>query len=307
MAKAVIRTEKLTKIYKSDLGQKPITGVEDLNLEIQEGEVYAFLGPNGAGKTTTIKMLTRLIFPSRGKIWIRDHLNDSREAMKSVGYMPEQPNLYGYLTGAEFMDFIARIFGIDSGTRKKRIPELLDKVGLSGKGKQLIRSYSRGMIQRLAMAQALINDPDVLILDEPMSALDPIGRKDFRDLILELKKQGKTLFFSSHILSDAEMISDRVGILNQGRLTRSGKLDELIGSQIISIEVTFSIESGPVSPQELGIDGAVVQDRKVLVRLSREEDLPSLLQTIEKHRGKLISIVPIKKNLEDLFLSEVGR
>jgi len=307
MANAVIRIENLTKVYKGELGQKSVVGLEDLRLDVEEGEVYAFLGPNGAGKTTTIKLLTRLLYPTRGKIWILGRLNTTRESMKHVGYLPEQPNLYGYLTGVEFLDFIARIFGLDAGTRKTRIGDLLHRVGLSGKGKQLIRSYSRGMLQRLGMAQALINDPALLILDEPMSALDPIGRKDFRDLILELKKGKKTIFFSSHILSDAEMVSDRVGILKEGRLIHTGKLDELVGSQASSIEVTFTFEPGAFPPSDLGVTDALFQDRKVMVRIHREEDLPDLIHRIEAKQGRLLSVVPLKKNLEDLFMAEIGR
>ncbi len=307
MANTVIRTENLTKVYKGELGQKSVAGVEDLCLEIGEGEVYAFLGPNGAGKTTTIKLLTRLLYPTRGNVWILDRPNTTRESMKYVGYMPEQPNLYGYLTGLEFLDFIARIFGLDARTRKTRIDDLLSRVGLSGKGKQLIRTYSRGMLQRLGMAQALINDPALLILDEPMSALDPIGRKDFRDLILELKKRRKTIFFSSHILSDAEMVSDRVGILKEGRLIHTGKLDELVGIQAASIEVTFAFESGAFSPSDFGVADAVFQDQKVMVRIHREEELPDLIRRIETKHGKLLSVVPVKKNLEDLFMAEIGR
>jgi ABC-2 type transport system ATP-binding protein len=309
MAETVIRIEHLSKVYKGDLGRSPSLGLEDLNLEIMRGEVVAFLGPNGAGKTTTIKLLTRLLVPTQGSITILNRPNTTRKSMESVGYMPEQPNLYGYLTGEEFLGFIARLFGLDAGTRKRRTAELLERVGLRDRGKQLIRAYSRGMVQRLAMAQALINDPAVLILDEPMSALDPIGRKEFRDLIFDLKKRQKTIFFSSHILSDAEMISDRVGILKGGRLIKTGKPDDLAGEQVHSIEVTFTLEPGApaLALAQMGIPDAVVQDKNVLVCLNREEDLPGLIRGIESHRGKLVSVIPVKKSLEDLFLAEIGR
>ena len=307
MTGKVIRAEQLTKVYKGDLGRKPITALDDLDLDVVEGETYAFLGPNGAGKTTAIKLLTRLLHPTHGRIWIFDRPNTDPKSMASVGYLPEQPNLYAYLTGIEFLQFIARLFKLDARTRKQRIADLLERVGLHDQGNRLIKTYSRGMLQRLGMAQALVNDPQLLILDEPMSALDPIGRKELRDLILELKRRGKTVFFSSHILSDAEIVADRVAILKGGRLISSGKLDQLVGSQAASIEVTFAVAADQAPLSEWGIDGAVVQGRNAMVRLAREEDLPGLLRKVDERRGKLVSVIPVKKSLEDLFLSEIGR
>ena len=214
MSEYAIKTRELTKIYrevtKGGLVRRTVVALDDLNLEVHHGEVFAFIGPNGAGKTTTIKLLTRLIYATKGQIWISGQLNTSRKAMEHVGYLPEQPNLYGHLSGREFLDFIGRIFGLDIKIRKKRINSLINKVGLEKRADHRIQGYSRGMIQRLGLAQALINDPSILILDEPMSNLDPLGRKEFRDQILMLKNENKTIFFSSHILSDAEMISDRV-------------------------------------------------------------------------------------------------
>jgi len=311
MTALAIRTEGLTKIYKEitrgGLRRKTVVGVEDLNLEVEKGEVFAFLGPNGAGKTTTIKLITRLLRPTRGKVWILGQKNTSRVSMEKVGYLPEQPNLYGYLSGREFLDFIGRIFGLDLQTRRKRIVELMEKVGLGDRGDLLVRNYSRGMVQRLGLAQALINDPELLILDEPMAGLDPVGRKDFRDLILELKNQGKTIFFSSHILSDAEMIAGRVGILNKGRLVSVGKLDDLVSSQVTSVEVTFVLDSDKLSKIDLRKRDAVVQDRKVMVRLEDEKAVSDFLKRIEEWGGRVISVVPQRKSLEAFFMAEVGR
>jgi ABC-2 type transport system ATP-binding protein len=306
MANAAIRTESLSKIYKGDLGHKSVVGLENLALEVGIGEVYAFLGPNGAGKTTTIKLITRLLFPSQGKIWIFDAPNTSRRSMAKVGYLPEQPNFYGYLSGVEFLDFIGRLFGLDSRIRKSRSRDLLETVGLGDKGGRLIRTYSRGMVQRLGMAQALINEPELVILDEPMSALDPVGRKDFRDLILGLKRRNKTVFFSSHILSDAEMVADRVGILKNGRLVSTGKLEELIGPRA-GVELTFTHDSPKTAAAAMGIPDAVVQNQTVMVRLDPDADLSDWIRKIEKHRGKLVSVVPVRKSLEDLFMSQIGR
>jgi ABC-2 type transport system ATP-binding protein len=307
MENPVIRTEGLTKIYKGDLGRKPTVGVENLNLEIRKGEVFAFLGPNGAGKTTTVKLLTRLLYPTRGQIQIMGHSVSSKNAMNRVGYLPEQPNLYGYLTGREFLDFISQIFGISSKDRRKRIGDILEKVGLAEHSGRLIRTYSRGMMQRLGMAQALINDPDLLILDEPMSSLDPIGRKDFRDLILDLRKQGKTLFFSSHILSDAELVADRIGILNKGRLVQTGTLDDLLESQSDMVEVIFVPHNGKPSKNDLKGYDFDEQGQKTMVRLNRKEDLPALLKKITDHQAKLISVIPQRKSLEEFFFAEIGR
>jgi len=307
MPKSVIHTEGLTKIYKGELGQAPVVGVESLDLDVREGEVFAFLGPNGAGKTTTIKLLTRLLFPTKGNVLIMGRPLSSRESMRRVGYLPEQPNLYGYLTGAEFLDFMARIFGLQREVRKKRIPEVLGWVGLSDHGGRAIRTYSRGMMQRLGMAQALINDPDLLILDEPMSALDPVGRKDFRDLILGLKKRGKTLFFSSHILSDAEMVADRIGILKKGRMTQTGRLDDLTGLRSGVIEVTFVPNRGKPAKSAFQKYNLDVQGRKILVRLENEEDLPALIREITRAGARLVSVIPQRQSLEDIFMAEIGR
>jgi ABC-2 type transport system ATP-binding protein len=307
MPEIVIQTEDLSKIYKGDLGQKPVIGVESLNLEVRRGEVFAFLGPNGAGKTTTIKLLTRLLFPTKGSILIMGMPLTSRDAMRRVGYLPEQPNLYGYLTGWEFLDFIARLFSLPPDARKKRIPEVLGMVGLADQAGRAIRTYSRGMMQRLGMAQALINDPDLLILDEPMSALDPIGRKDFRDLIIGQKKRGKTLFFSSHILSDAEMVADRIGILNKGRMVQTGRLDDLVGSHLDKVEVTFIPKRSQPVLSTLRSYDFEAQGRKILVRLESEEDLPGLLRLVTRADAKLVSVIPQRKSLEDIFLAEIGR
>jgi len=311
MANLAIRTEGLTKVYKEvtrgGLSRKTIVGLEDLNCEVEEGEVYAFIGPNGSGKTTTIKLLTRLLYPTKGRVRVLGQLNTSRGSMKKIGYLPEQPHLYGYLSGREFLDFIARIFGLDSKIRKKRVPELLEKVGLGNSSSLLIRNYSRGMVQRLGLAQALINDPLLLILDEPMASLDPLGRRDFRDIILELKSEGKTIFFSSHILSDAEMIADRVGMLNKGKLVNVGKLDDLVGSHVTSIEVTFTIDPARLSEINLRQEEIIVCDRSVMVRLKNEEAVSNMLKQIDKLGGKVVSVVPQRKSLEDIFMAEIRR
>jgi len=307
MANWIIETEALSKTYQGDFWKKEMPSLDSLNLQVEAGEVYAFIGPNGAGKTTTIKLLTRLLHPTKGKIKILGQDNLSPSSLRRVGYMPEQPSFYGYLTGREFLRFIGRIFGLKKSEREKRISKLLKQVGLGGKDNLLVRKYSRGMMQRLGLAQALINDPDLLILDEPMASLDPIGRKEFRDLILDLKNRGKSIFFSSHILNDAEMVADRVGILHNGKQIRVGKLDELIQSQEQEIELTFSITEDKLPQLDMKAWDPVFHNNKVLIRLKKKEDVPILLSKISKIGGDVISIIPQRKSLESLFMEEVRR
>jgi ABC-2 type transport system ATP-binding protein len=311
MTEFAIRTEGLTKIYtettRGGIRRRVTKGLEDLNLEVKSGEVFAFLGPNGAGKTTTIKLLTRLHYPTRGEVWLLGRSNMKRETMRQVGYLPEQPRLYDYLTGREFLDFVGRIFGLNRKDRNKKIVNLLKMVGLEGRADQSIRGYSRGMVQRLGLAQSLFNDPMLLILDEPMSNLDPLGRKDFRDLILELKKQGKTIFFSSHILSDAEMIADRVGILKEGRLVNVGSMEDLVGSQVTGVDITFQAGEEYIKRIRQTFKEAVVQGQKVMVRLENEGIVPEFLRRIEHWGGQIISVIPHRKSLEELFMSEMRR
>jgi ABC-2 type transport system ATP-binding protein len=307
MTDSAILTEDLTKIYKGELGQKPTVGVEGLHLDVRPGEVFAFLGPNGAGKTSTIKLLTRQLIPTRGRALIFGAPVSDVRTMQRVGFMPEQPNLYGYLTAAELLDFMARIFSLSRAERKRRIGDVLDRAGLGGLGGRAVRTFSRGMMQRLGMAQALINDPDLLILDEPMSALDPIGRKDFRDLMLELKRRGKTLFFSSHILSDAELVADRFGILNRGRLVQAGILGDLLDAQAGSVEVAFIPQDGRPSPEDLAGYTFEEQGRNRMVRLNRSEEVTAFLAVLNAHGARLVSVSPQRKSLEDVFMAEIGR
>lgn len=307
MAGPVIHTIDLSKTYKGELEHKPVTALVNLNLEVRRGEVYAFLGPNGAGKSTTIKLLTRLIFPSSGQIMIQGKNIRDRSALDHIGFMPEQPNLYGYLSGREFLDYVGAIFRMDRMSRKKRADELLRLVGLEKGGERPIRGYSRGMTQRLGLAQALMNDPDLLILDEPMSNLDPIGRKDVRDIILNLKEQGKTIFFSSHILSDAEMIADRIGILNEGRLVQVGTMSELVDNQIVATEVTFEIAPEKLislSPKGLT---PVQQENRVMVSINDASQLRELLISLNQSGGRIISVIPQRKSLEEYFIARLGR
>jgi len=306
-----IQTEQLTKIYtevtRGGLVQKKRTGVRDLNLEVKTGEVFAFLGPNGAGKSTTIKLLTRLIFPTNGRAFVMGIPTARRVAMRRVGYLPEQPNIYGYLTGREFLHYVAKLCGLSNTDARNQAEILIRQVGLEGRADSHVRSYSRGMTQRLGLAQALVHDPDLLILDEPLSNLDPIGRKEVRDLILELKKQGKTIFFSSHILSDAELVADRVAILNMGRLIRTGKMDALDAARTSSVEITFQTDETARARMDLTHWDAVCQDMNIMIRIEDAGDIPKTLKQIEQWGGKLVSVIPQRQSLEEYFMAELGR
>ncbi len=234
----ILRTEALTKTFEVGVRRKRVHAVQDLTLSVDEGEIFGFVGPNGAGKTTTIKMLMGLIVPTSGEAFIFDAPIPSRASKKRIGYLPEHPAWYEFLTGIEALRFFARLAGVDGSAAEQRCEELLGLVGLSDAAGRQIRKYSKGMQQRLGIAQALVADPVFVVLDEPMSGLDPIGRKEMRDLILELKRRGKTVFFSTHILPDVETLCDRVGVILNGKLRDVGRLGELLSPRVRQIEVT---------------------------------------------------------------------
>ncbi len=228
----------ISKEFKEGIGGRRVRALEGLDLEVREGEVFGFLGPNGAGKSTTIKILINLIFPDKGRASIMGKDVRDKETRRHVGYLPENPYFYDYLTAEELLWFGGKASGMTSSTIKTRTEELLAKFSLTAARKRQLRTYSKGMVQRAGLALALVHDPDVAILDEPMSGLDPIGRKMVGDLILELKTQGKTIFFSSHILTDIERFSDRVGIIIGGRLRLVDNLNNLV-SRTVSLEDVF--------------------------------------------------------------------
>src|SRR5690349_22788608 len=240
MTALAIETENLTKEYPHGfLNLKKKTSLEGLNMQVEMGEVFGFIGPNGAGKSTTIKLLMRLIFPTAGSASILGKPVRDIEMHRDIGYLPEQPYFYDYLTAAELLDYFARIHDLTATERKERVQKMLKKVGLETAGKTQLRKYSKGMLQRVGMAQAILHDPKLVILDEPMSGLDPVGRREVRDIILELKQAGKTVLFSTHILSDAEMLCDRVGVIVGGKLRGVGAPDEIVGLKAQAMEILF--------------------------------------------------------------------
>jgi ABC-2 type transport system ATP-binding protein len=278
--------------------------LHDLDLAVEAGEVFGLLGPNGAGKTTTIKLVTALLFPDRGQVRIDGRDVRRPEARRALGYLPENPYFYDYLTGREFLDFYGCLYGLGPGERRRRAGELLEQLGLAAAAGMRLRRYSKGMLQRLGFAQALLGRPRLLVLDEPMSGLDPVGRRDFRDLILQSRDRGATVFFSSHILQDAEMICDRVAILVAGRLRSVVRLDQLLGAAGAGYEVTVE----GVGPGELDGSEEVLArlEGRLLVRTRSLEEAEALAERARRRGGRLTALVPARATLEDLFLRHVG-
>jgi ABC-2 type transport system ATP-binding protein len=302
---AVVVTRGLSKSYRTGhviQGRRP--ALQDLDLELRRGEILGYVGPNGSGKTTTLKLLIGLLRPDRGEATVFGEPLASRAWRGRAGYLPEHPYLYDYLTAAEYLDYVGRLFGMAREARRDRARELLALVGLERSGGVPLRRFSKGMLQRAGLAQALVNDPELLFLDEPMSGLDPIGRRLVRDLILELRRAGKTLLFSTHILSDAEALCDRVAVLRAGRLLKVGPLADLLRVDVAHMEV---LASG-VDPQAPGLDAASqavpVGDR---LRLEVEErSLGRLIVAIEAAGGRVLGVQPVRRSLEDYFFEEMG-
>ncbi len=293
-----IKTENLTKIYKGKKG-KEVQALRSLNLEIYEGEVFGFLGPNGAGKSTTIKLLMGLIFPDRGRFFINGIEGSDISYKKFIGYLPENPSFYDYLTGEELLNFVGRNFEMDTATIKKETERLLKLLDLNDARKRPIRSYSKGMVQRLGLAQALIHDPQILILDEPMSGLDPLGRILVKELILELKRKGKTIFMSTHILNDIEALCDRVGIIVKGELKTVVTIDDLLIKGITGYTVSFK-QLSPKLAEELKPLGA--RETAKYVYFIPSEKLHQALAIINTQADAMIQFIePQRKTLEEVF------
>jgi len=306
-----IRIEGLTKVFHVGLGwpRRVVTVLDHLDLEVHQGEIFGFLGPNGAGKTTTIKLLLGLLMPTAGQAWLLDQEIGDVASKRQIGFLPESPYFYEYLTGEEFLTFYGQLFGLNGTGLARTVDRLLDMVRMDEARRLPLRKFSKGMLQRIGLAQALINDPQVVILDEPMSGLDPIGRREVRDLILRLKDQGKTIFFSTHILPDVEMICDRVAILVKGKLRAVGAIHDLVGaSAVTSVEAVVEGLSDVAVLEATGLGGAVIQrGAQAMVTLPDERAVPALLALLVRQGGRLVSLTPHKRSLEDLFVTEVGR
>ena len=303
-----IETVDLTKDYRVGFWRKrPRRVLDRLSLEVEVGEVFGLLGPNGAGKTTTLKILLGLVFPTAGTARLLERDARDISAHRNVGYLPENPSFYDHLTAQEFMTYAASLFGLSDKARPRQVGRLLEQVGLAESKNLPLRKFSKGMIQRLGIAQALINDPAVIFLDEPMSGLDPVGRREIRNLILRLKENGKTIFFSTHILSDAETLCDRVAILDHGRLRGCGELREILEVGVFSTEIVLEKPSRDAVVALGPFTSSIVRTGdRVRLELRAESELNEVLAQVVCWNAKLISLNPVRMSLEDYFMERVG-
>jgi len=302
----VIEIANLTKDYEIGFFRKrKVRALDDLSLSVDAGQIFGFLGANGAGKTTTLKLLMRLIFPTSGTARILNRDIGEVRMHERIGYLPENPYFYDYLTAREFLDYCAQIFGYGAAERKKRAADLLSRVNLDEKSwdKQL-RKFSKGMLQRVGLAQSLINDPEIVFLDEPMSGLDPVGRREVRDLIASLREDGKTVFMCSHILSDIEVLCDRVAILKRGRLAQVGHLDEL--RRRTEGPNRMEILAAGADAAELHLPEAEISatPRGLRIEITGENEIEAALAALRKAGGTVVSIQPVTQSLEELFMEE---
>jgi ABC-2 type transport system ATP-binding protein len=303
-----VETIELTKDYRLGFWHRRVKRALDrLDLRVEAGEVFGLLGPNGAGKTTTLKLLFRLIFPTSGTARILGKQLDDRSVRLRVAYLPENPSFYDHLTAQEFLNYVASLFGLSAAERRRRLSQLIDQLGLAAFRNVPLRRFSKGMIQRVGIAQALINDPEVVFLDEPMSGLDPLGRREVREVILRLKERQKTVFFSTHILADAETLCDRVAVLHHGRLQGCGELNRILS---LGVSTTELVLEGP-STEALGelrpyATSVVQTGERVRLEVPEESDVQKTLEIILRSGTKLISVNPVKRSLEDYFLQRVG-
>jgi ABC-2 type transport system ATP-binding protein len=301
----IIEVQNLTKDYEVGFARKrKVRALDGLSLTVQAGQIFGFLGANGAGKTTTLKLLMRLIFPSAGTARILDRDISDTSMHARIGYLPENPYFYDYLTAREFIDYCGQLFGLDKSIRERRTGEVLARVNLDKKSwDRQLRKFSKGMLQRVGMAQALVNDPEIVFLDEPMSGLDPVGRREFRDLIASLNREGKTVFMCSHILSDIEVLCDSIAILKGGKLAHAGTLEELRAGQANAIEIIASGANAEELKSQLQIPAEVSTTPSGLrIAVGDEKDVDAVIVALRSVDGKLVAVNPVKQSLEELFL-----
>lgn len=306
-----VEIKNLTKDYETGFWKKKrVRALEDLTLNVKKGQIFGFLGGNGAGKTTTIKTLMRLQFPTAGSAKILGHDIDEVQMHRRIGYCPENPYFYDYLTARELMEYFGELFGYDRPKRSSKCAELLTAVGLNENDwKKQLRKFSKGMLQRVGLAQSLINDPEIVFLDEPMSGLDPVGRREIRELIAGLREKGTTVFMSTHILSDIEALCDEVAILRSGKLAASGNLHDLLTKDEATRALEISVQNvttEDIREQIEFIAGAVIAAKPngVIIQVLDETDIGAVLDITGKYGGRLASISPVKQSLEDLFVRE---
>ena len=300
-----IDIQGLEKTYSVGFWRKqPKHALKPLHLSVEHGEVFGFLGPNGAGKTTTLKLLMGLMYPTSGSARILGmEINDPR--MKAqIGFLPEQPYFYDYLTARELLTYYGKLSGVATRELPQRIAAVLDRVGLTSAATTQLRKFSKGMLQRAGIAQAILHDPKVVFLDEPMSGLDPMGRREVRDLMVQLKQEGKTIFFSTHILSDAEALCDRVAVLHEGELRGIGTVAELTSKTQGKVEITWHGSLFPAALQALGATGQVSGD--TLRAQINDSQLDAGIDILRRERCRIISIVPVRGTLEEYFVQQMN-
>ena len=292
-----IELRDITKVYRTGLRRKPVVALDGVTLDVQPGEIFGFLGANGAGKTTAVKILLRLARPTKGNAHILGHRPGGRTRYR-IGYVPESPYFYDFLTPNELLAYYGKLFGLGRAESKRRTADVLNRVGMAHRADAQLRTFSKGMVQRVGLAQSLLNDPEVLFLDEPTSGLDPLARREIRDIILSLKAHGTTVFLNSHLLSEVELICDRVGILRSGRLVKLGAVDDLVrraGVEVVMRCQPSRVPGGLIC--EPGDDGTLT------VVVEREEHLPATLRALLDVNATIVSVNPRRETLEDLFIS----
>lgn len=300
--KSMVEIKNLSKSFKTDFWKKQVQALDNVSFDVVEGSIFGLIGHNGAGKTTLIKVLMGLIKPTSGQATIFGKDSTDSEARGNLGYLPESAYYYDYLRADEILRFYAGLFGLSRSVTDRRIDELLEMVGLSHRKDIRLRYFSKGMLQRIGIAQALINDPQLVVLDEPMSGLDPMGRKEVRDIILQLRKKGKTIIFSSHILSDVEALCDHVSILVKGKLNAFGALNELIQPKTKDIEIVFKGSSSITWPKDLNILESRVVAHNTIATLGDPSKMRQVLTYALSQGLELLSAIPHRESLEDLFV-----
>jgi ABC-2 type transport system ATP-binding protein len=299
-----IETINLEKTYAVGFWRKkPRTALHPLNLTVKEGEVFGFLGPNGAGKTTTLKLLMGLVFPTGGSARILGMEVDDVRVKTQIGFLPEQPYFYDHLTAKELLEYYAQLSGVPAKERSLRVESMLGRVGLTDAARMQLRKFSKGMLQRVGLAQAILHDPRLVFLDEPMSGLDPMGRREVRELIQQLQQEGKTVFFSTHILSDAEALCDRVAVIQKGELRGVGAVADLTTQVQGKVEIIFAGRAVPSSLTSLGAETHVRGD--VVSAVLPEENQDAALDALRREKLRLISLIPVRKSLEEYYVQKL--
>lgn len=301
---SVLSFDGVSKVFRSSLIGRHIYTLGPVSFDVMEGEIFGYLGPNGAGKTTTIKLALGLLRASAGKVTFFGRSSSSVEIRSRIGYLPEQPYFYQHLSALELLEFYGGVCGLRRDVLRRRALDLLEMTGLADFRGTALAKFSKGMLQRIGLAQALINDPDVVILDEPLSGLDPVGRREIRDVILGLKADGKTVFFSSHILQDVEMICDRVGILSGGKILKITTIDEVVLGSTRCVEVLFDgidVDRAAV----LGLGGIAKRGEKTVLSLKPDADVNRAVGILIASGATISAVIPQRQTLEDYFMSEV--